>query len=59
MGAIAAYLGKQIHDKKLTLKVGDSVDVPGHGKVTIGDKNIVFAGDLITFDKSNIAKYDY
>jgi rhamnose transport system substrate-binding protein len=59
MGSIAAYLGKQVHDKKLTLKVGESVDVPGHGKVTIGDKNIVFAGPLLTFDKSNIAKYNF
>jgi len=59
MGTIAGYLGTQIHAKKLTLKVGDEIDVPGHGKVTVGEKNIVFAGALLTFDKDNIDKYDF
>lgn len=59
MGAIATYLGVQLQSKKLTLKVGDTVEVPGHGKITIGEKNIVFAGPLLTFDKDNIGKYDF
>lgn len=55
MGAIAAYIGA----KKLTLKPGDSFEVPGKGKFTVGEKNIVYAGSLLTFDKSNIDKYDF
>jgi rhamnose transport system substrate-binding protein len=59
MGSIAAYLGGQLHSKKLTLKPGDTVDVPGHGKLTVGPNNVIFAGPLLTFDKNNIAKYDF
>ena len=59
MGKIAAYLGMHARQKKVTLKVGDVIDVPGHGKVTVTKNNIVFAGPLLTFDKSNIAKYDF
>ncbi len=59
MGSIAAYLGVQISSKKLTLKVGDEVDVPGKGKFKVGEKNVIFAGPLLTFDKANIGKYDF
>lgn len=59
MAVIAAHLGSEIHSKKLDPKVGDVIDVPGHGKVTVVEKNIVYAGPLLTFDKNNIGKYDF
>ncbi|HEY3779926.1 MAG TPA: substrate-binding domain-containing protein [Fimbriimonadaceae bacterium] len=59
MGMIAAYVGAQIHNKKIEAKRGTTVDVPNVGKVTIQDKNVVFAGPILTFDKTNIAKYDF
>lgn len=59
MGIIAAYLGPQIHAKKLTPKPGDEVGVPGKGKLKIQENNVIFAGDLTTFDKDNIAKFDF
>ncbi|MEQ1821056.1 MAG: substrate-binding domain-containing protein [Fimbriimonadaceae bacterium] len=59
MGAIAAFIGKEMHEKKATYKPGDSVEVPGYGKLSVGEKNVIFAGPLLTFDKSNIAKYDF
>ncbi len=59
MGAIAAYLGVQLSSKKLTIKVGDEIDIPGKGKFKVGEKNVIFAGPLLTFDKDNIAKYDF
>jgi len=59
MGAIAAYLGDQIHTKMATYKQGDEVEVPGHGKLKVGPKGVIFAGDLLTFDKANIDQFDY
>ncbi|HXH60554.1 MAG TPA: substrate-binding domain-containing protein [Fimbriimonadaceae bacterium] len=59
MGEIAAYLAMQVKDKKLTLKPGDEIDVPGHGKVKVGENNVIFAGPLVTFDKDNIGNYDF
>ncbi len=59
MGRIAAYIGMQVHLKKLTIKVGDEITVHGHGKVTVTEKNIVYAGPLLTFNKDNIKGYDF
>ncbi len=59
MGAIAAHLAVKMRADKLTFKPGDSLEIPGHGTITVGDKNIVIAGSLITFDKSNIGKFDF
>lgn len=59
MGAIAAFLGKEMQAKKTAFKPGDTVEVPGYGKLTVGEKNVIFAGPLLTFDKTNIAKYDF
>lgn len=55
MGIIAAYIAS----KKLEVKPGDEFEVPGKGKFTVGEKNIVFAGDLMTFDKENIGNYNF
>ena len=59
LGKIAAYIGSQMHGGQFHAKVGDEIDVPGHGKVKLGDKNVIYAGPLLTFDKDNIAKYDF
>src|SRR2546423_4583415 len=50
MGLIAAYLAPQIHSKKLNPKPGTTINVPGKGDFTIQDKNIIFAGPLLTFE---------
>jgi rhamnose transport system substrate-binding protein len=55
MGIIASYIAS----KKLELKPGDEFEVPGKGKFTVADKNIVFAGKLLTFDKDNIGNYNF
>jgi rhamnose transport system substrate-binding protein len=59
MGRIAGYIGTQIRAGKFEPKPGAEIDVPGFGKLTVQEKNIVIAGPLLTFDKDNIAKYDF
>jgi rhamnose transport system substrate-binding protein len=59
MGALAAYFGEQMAKRGASFKPGDVVDVPGRGKYTILDKNIVYAGSLLTFDRTNIGEYDF
>lgn len=59
MGAVAAYLGPLIHDKKFEVKPGAAIDVPGKGSLKVEDKNIIYAAPMLTFDKSNIDKYDF
>lgn len=59
MGKIAAYVGPQMHAGKLKPKPGDEIDVPGFGKVKVNEKNVIFAGPLFTFDKSNIGNYHF
>ncbi len=59
MGRVASYLAAQIKSGKLKPAPGLEVDVPGFGKRTIGEKNVVIANELLTFDKDNISKYDF
>ncbi len=59
LGKIAAFVGSQMHGGKFHAKEGDEIEVPGHGKVKIGPKNVIYAGPLLTFDKDNISKYDF
>jgi rhamnose transport system substrate-binding protein len=59
MGYIATYLGQQIHSKKLKPAEGVEFNAGTLGKRTIGKLNVVAAGALLTFDKSNIEKYDF
>jgi rhamnose transport system substrate-binding protein len=58
MGTLAAYLGTSAKRKKIDLKFGTEVDGP-KGKIKLDDKGVVYAGDLLTFDKTNIDKYDF
>ncbi|MBI1331731.1 MAG: substrate-binding domain-containing protein [Armatimonadetes bacterium] len=59
MGYLAGYLGTAAKEKKIELKFGAEVTGPKGDKLKLDDKGVVFAGDLLTFDKSNIDKYDY
>ncbi len=59
IGDVAAFLASQLGQKKLELKAGLEFEIPGKGKFKVGDKNVVIAGSLVTFDKENIDKYDY
>jgi rhamnose transport system substrate-binding protein len=59
MGIIATHLALGI--KKGTLKPGDGVsfDVPGFGSRAFGKNNVVLAGPLTTFDKTNVGKFNF
>jgi rhamnose transport system substrate-binding protein len=59
MGYIAAMLADQI--KAGTVKPGDGVKFTAGklGERSFGKDNIVVAGPLVTFDKSNIDKYNF
>ena len=59
MGYIATYLGQQIHSGKLKPAEGGKFTAGKLGEKTFGKLNVVAAGPLLTFDKSNIAKYDF
>ncbi len=59
MGVLATYIVQQIRQKGLKPAEGVEIDVPGLGKRKFGKNNTIAAGELVTFDKSNIAKYDY
>lgn len=59
MGEIAAHLGAALHAKKFLPEEGKSFDVPGLGSKTFSAKGVVYAGPLVTFDKANIAKFDF
>lgn len=59
IGEVAAFIGAQIQAKKLEAKVGTKFTIPGKGDYEIKEKNIVIAGKLVTFEKSNIEQYKY
>lgn len=58
-GYLAAYLGKQIREKKVKPAAGATLDVPKFGKRTFSPKLEITGGPLITFDKKNIEKYNF
>lgn len=58
-GFIAAYVAAQIHGKKLVPAEGTEVDVPSLGKRKFSAKREITGGPIVTFDKTNIAKYDF
>jgi rhamnose transport system substrate-binding protein len=59
MGYIATYLGQQIHSGKLKPAEGAEFTAGKLGTRKFGKLNVIAAGDLLTFDKSNIGKYDF
>ncbi len=58
-GVLAAYIGQQIHLKKLEPKAGVEVDVPDLGKRGFTPKLEIVGGKMLTFDKADIDKYDF
>jgi rhamnose transport system substrate-binding protein len=59
MGVLACYLADQMKAGKLKVTDGTEVDVPGIGKHKFDAKGVITAGPLVTFDKSDIAKYNF
>ena len=57
MGWLACQLAVAV--KKGTAKVGSEFDCPKLGKRTFDKKDVVAVGPLVTFDKSNISKFDF
>lgn len=58
-GFLAAYLGAQIKRGKLKPTAGAEFDVPTMGKRKLSPKMEAIAGPVVTFDKTNIDKYDF
>jgi len=58
-GFVAAYVGQAIHSGKLKPTEGATIDIPKQGKRTFEKLGVVSAGPLITFDGSNIDKFDF
>jgi rhamnose transport system substrate-binding protein len=59
MGYLATYAIKALRDGKITGKNGDKFSAGRLGKYTVGDNGIVYVGDPIVFDATNIDKYDF
>lgn len=58
-GYLAAHIAAMIHDKKVVPNPGLEVEIPKLGKRTFSEKLELIGGPLVTFDKSNIARYDF
>ena len=58
-GSIAAYLATQLHGGNLKPAEGGEIDVPGLGKRRFSAKMELTGGPILTFDKTNIEKYDF
>ena len=59
MGYIATYLAKDIIVNKHLPSEGSEVACAKLGVRKLGKLNVINAGDLVTFDKSNIDKFDF
>jgi rhamnose transport system substrate-binding protein len=59
MGYLATYAIKALRDGKITGKNGDKFSAGRLGRYTVGDNGIVYVGDPIVFDATNIDKYDF
>ncbi len=59
MGVLACYLADQIKSGKLKVADGAEVDVPGLGKHKFDANGVITAGPMVTFDKSDILKYNF
>jgi rhamnose transport system substrate-binding protein len=58
-GYLAAQMGAQIHSGKLKPGTGATLETAKFGKQTFSDKLEIIGSPLVTFDKSNIDKYDF
>ncbi|MCU1513069.1 MAG: ABC-type sugar transport system, periplasmic component [Microbacteriaceae bacterium] len=59
LGYLASYAAKALIDGKITGKKGDTFTAGTLGKFTVGEKGTVLLGDPYTFDKSNIATFNF
>jgi len=58
-GYVAAYLGSQIHTGKLKPAAGAVLETKQIKTPPMTAKDEVIAGDIVTFDKSNIDKFNF
>lgn len=58
-GYLAVYLGQAIHDKKITPAPGGTFETKKFGVMKFSPKLEIVGGPLVTFDKSNIDKYNF
>lgn len=59
IGDVAAFLAGKLGNKEIEIKEGTTFTIPGKGDFKVEAKNIVIAGKLVTFEKSNIANYNF
>lgn len=59
MGWLACHLAVELKKGTVKATVGSEFEVPDLGKRKFEKNNVVNAGTLVTFDKSNIAKFDF
>jgi rhamnose transport system substrate-binding protein len=59
MGYLACHMAYQLKTGKIKADEGVEFEVPKLGKRTFGKNGIVILGPLTTFDKSNIANYNF
>jgi rhamnose transport system substrate-binding protein len=59
LGYLASYAAKALIDGTITGKEGDSFKAGKLGTFKVGAKGTVLLGDPYTFDKSNIAKFNF
>lgn len=59
MGWLSCYLAKGLKDGSIKAEEGQEFDVPKLGKRKFEKDNVIVAGPLVTFDKSNMANYNF
>jgi rhamnose transport system substrate-binding protein len=59
VGYLAAYAAKALIEGDITGKEGDTFDGGKLGKYTVGPDSVVLLGDPYTFDKKNIADFNF
>ena len=59
-GLLSAHFAVGLKNGTIKNEVGQSFEVPGLGKATIGENNVINTQpELTTFDKSNIADFNF
>lgn len=58
-GYMAAHLGADIHNGKTKPAADGTYSTPKFGDVKFTKNLELFGGPLVTFDKNNIAKFDF
>ena len=58
-GYLAVYLGQAIHDKKVSPAAGGAFETKKFGAMKFSPKLEIVGGPLVTFDKSNVDKFNF